>query len=426
MPWNRQNTDCNTEWAERDQKAADMKLIWRAPFLRYALPNIFLSRFGFRRYFSRIPLFKRGRRSPCSVDTDVDVLFVTSNGAGLGHLTRVSAIQKELGARSKIYTLSSGFKKLDLPPDDLIYFPSYGTLGMGKEEWNAALTDHFGAILKVYKPKVVVFDGTFIYHGVYSQCFQNRTTLVWMRRGCWKEEVATSSDQYRNPHRYCDEVVVPGDYGEKRVELDSCRVPAAFFDPVIVSSPSAQYDRQTAKNELGLDADKKYVLIQLGAGNINDIQCDISVILDQLSGTGFYPVMLNNPVSNSEATGVGDIVIINKYPISPFYKAFDAVVMAAGYNSVQEAVSHRLNALLIPNLDTATDDQLRRAINSSKFEGIDYVDSKDNLREKLCSLLRQAELDPQQSDTVVNPIPEPRGAYQIARYIENVILGMSN
>jgi predicted glycosyltransferase len=47
--------------------------------------------------------------------------------------------------------------------------------------------------------------------------------------------------------------------------------------------------------------------------------------------------------------------------LSPYYAAFDLVLLAAGYNSFHEALSTATPAIFVPNAATRTDDQEARS-----------------------------------------------------------------
>ncbi|KKO15045.1 hypothetical protein V520_14495 [Pseudomonas putida KG-4] len=53
--------------------------------------------------------------------------------------------------------------------------------------------------------------------------------------------------------------------------------------------------------------------------------------------------------------------------MSWYFSAFDLVVCAAGYNSVCEVVYHNVPTILIPNVSTKSDDQVKRAEMSALF-----------------------------------------------------------
>ena len=57
-----------------------------------------------------------------------------------------------------------------------------------------------------------------------------------------------------------------------------------------------------------------------------------------------------------------DVVRLRHFPIGEYRAAFDASVMAAGYNSFQEAMALGLPTLFVPNQSTAKDDQDARTL----------------------------------------------------------------
>jgi hypothetical protein len=57
-----------------------------------------------------------------------------------------------------------------------------------------------------------------------------------------------------------------------------------------------------------------------------------------------------------------DVVVLHGvYPLADYVNAFDLVVSAAGYNAVHEFVQAGIATVLVPNAQTATDDQVARA-----------------------------------------------------------------
>ena len=55
-----------------------------------------------------------------------------------------------------------------------------------------------------------------------------------------------------------------------------------------------------------------------------------------------------------------NVHIIRDYPNSQYFKGFDSVVQAGGYNSFHETRAFGLPALFYPNMETGMDDQLGR------------------------------------------------------------------
>ncbi|MGV0353217.1 hypothetical protein [Corynebacterium confusum] len=287
--------------------------------------------------------------------------MVTSNGAGLGHLTRLNAVSKWLDAEILFYTMSSAYYKLGKARGDIIYFPSYGDLGMNGRQWNSILKPHFSAAVGGFEPDIVVFDGTFVYRPVSEVCREKGVPLVWMQRGCWKEEVDLRSKQRHDAASICDAVLIPGDYGCREQVNSGKGVKTFYLSPVVVTGKESKLSSAAAKEELGLPVDKKLFLIQVGAGVINDISHLERVAVNTVAelGDDWRPVVVSNPLKSSNRSF--DAEVISAYPLGDYYAAFDAGVFAAGYNTVQESVGLVLPGIFVPNLATKTDDQLRRA-----------------------------------------------------------------
>ncbi|WP_165164222.1 UDP-N-acetylglucosamine--N-acetylmuramyl-(pentapeptide) pyrophosphoryl-undecaprenol N-acetylglucosamine transferase [Corynebacterium qintianiae] len=301
----------------------------------------------------------RGIPAPALTSGEPRILFLTSNGAGLGHLTRVFAIANALKqADYLVLTLSSGFHKVPLPRQKVRYFPSYGSLGMDTQEWEKAYEMNLASVIRTYTPHVVVFDGAYVYRPITKLCRKYGIQLIWVQRGCWKEHVDRSSIQRHNADLVADEVIIPGDYGCDEVVDLGPQITPSKVSPIIAVSRSRLRSRNDACTALGLDPSKRYVLIQLGAGVLNELEDLRRAVIDNIP-RGLTPVVTRNPLKAQ--TNGSEVIEVESYPIAENFAAFEFGIMAAGYNSVQEAVGLGLPCVFVPNLETATDDQLQRA-----------------------------------------------------------------
>lgn len=289
------------------------------------------------------------------------VLMVSSNGGGLGHLTRLWAVEKRLQQQNEVvtYTLSSAYDKLGKPKSRMIYFPSYGTMGMYGRVWNVLLAGHFGAVVRGLKPKRIVFDGTSVYPGIIAVAQQNGIPITWIQRGCWKPEADARSKQRHAANRFADQVILPGDYGcdeSVDVGLEPVKV-----GPIVLSDEAELFNRDDARAMLGLPRDKKAFLVQLGGSTIGALNELLDEVLDAIGqlGEDWVAVFVRNPLATVE---VGrDVYEISGYPLARYYNGFDAAIFPAGYNTSQECVHFGLPSVLVPNSATVTDDQNRRA-----------------------------------------------------------------
>lgn len=318
--------------------------------------DVVLGRYGVRRATQTAIGVQKSRHASKS-----EVVLVSSNGAGLGHLTRLEAINRHLYCPTMIYTLSKGFRRLEKKADELVYFPSSATLDLNSRTWNSLFFSHFSAFISTTNPKVIVFDGTFLYSAIVETSKVLDVPLVWIRRGRWKEDVRRRSIQFNSPEQYCDLVIVPGEYANTDSTSTSSFVKRVA--PVVVHKQEELVCRRAALERFYLTSKKKYVLVQLGAGTINDIDDWISTACDAILSLGeeWVPVLLSNPLS-SDRQLPSEAVIIKAFPISLYLKAFEFVIVAAGYNSVHEAIAAEIPFIAVPNLKTKTDDQLGRAL----------------------------------------------------------------
>ncbi|MGP5208951.1 glycosyltransferase [Corynebacterium casei] len=319
-----------------------------------ALSDFMLGKFGVKAVLQATVTTQRSART-----STAEVVLVSSNGAGLGHLTRLESISRKLKGSSLIYTLSKGYKRLGKNADKLMYFPSARTLDLNSRTWNSLLFSHFGSVVSTVNPKVVVFDGTYLYPGIVDVCKALDIPLVWIRRGRWKKSVRENSKQYNFPSQYCDLVVIPGEYEENIIVKSSFVLPVS---PVTVFSSEELRTKNDALDAFALVPDRKYVLVQLGAGTINEIDDWNSAACEAILGLGeeWTPVLLSNPLK--EPSNIPErALLIEAFPVSLYLKAFEFVIVAAGYNSVQEAVAFEIPFISVPNFATATDDQDARA-----------------------------------------------------------------
>ncbi len=291
------------------------------------------------------------------------VLMVTSNGAGLGHLTRCLALAREFPAEwtVDILTLSTGWRKVANEGVNLHYFPSKQALGLMQRQWHRRFARAVSNIVDEINPDVMFFDGTALYRGVYEVPRQRFIPLVWIVRGGWKKGV--TNEQTKFPERFADGLLLPGDHaiGEEvaPVAVDTLpvlRTPPLFYAPQLLRGSDA-------RDQLGLAEGVRYVLLQLGAGNIDRIGDKLLAAAEAVEQLGpeWRAVVVDSPIARKTDVLPPQVKRISAYPLSAYYRAFEFVVVAAGYNTVQEVLALRVPALIVPNLETITDDQARRA-----------------------------------------------------------------
>ncbi|NYD76485.1 hypothetical protein [Arthrobacter cupressi] len=292
------------------------------------------------------------------------VLFVTSNGAGVGHLTRCMSIASAGQALfdSHFVSLSSAAKIVEGFGFSVLSFDSQTKSQLPAEIWNDRFAEFMDAVCRENKPAAVVFDGTWIYRGVHEAARRHGARVIWLRRGLWKNNA--SAVQIEDTKSYADHVIVPGDIAANhdRGPVANCAdhvdVPAITFAPY-----KRQLSREEALDVLSLPHDRRYVLVQLGAGQINDTSTARRDVIEGVLSADLHTdvVLALSPLTVSTPNVGSRVHVVREFPISRLFAAFDCLIAAAGYNTVHEAIHSALPGFWIPNTSTSTDNQELRS-----------------------------------------------------------------
>lgn len=293
------------------------------------------------------------------------VLLVSSNGAGMGHLTRLLAYSSKMpaGTRRHVLSLSQAapvVEQLGLPWE---YLPSQGASGLRPASWRRLFAERVGESLRRLDPDVLVFDGTHPYAGLDAALAAHpRTRAVWSRRGMWRP--GRNVDQLAKA-AWFDAVVEPGDLAGA-ADVGATRSAAASgpgvvrVDPVTLVDRDHLSSRAQARRALGLPADGPLALVSLGAGNINDTEGEVGAAAAALRAQG-VGVCVTAPSIADRAYAGSDVHLVRHFPLSEHFAAFDCAVAAAGYNSFHESLRLGVPTLFVPNQHTSLDDQEARA-----------------------------------------------------------------
>lgn len=289
------------------------------------------------------------------------VLLVSSNGAGMGHLTRLLAYARRMpgGTRRHVLSLSQAVPVVEHEGIPWEYLPSQGASGLLPATWRALFAERVTEVLRRLDPDVLVFDGTHPYRGLdVALAAHPRTRAVWSRRGMWRP--GRNVDQLEKA-AWFDAVVEPGDLagradrGATTGVDDVTRVP-----PVTLVDRDDVTSRTDARQALGLPAEGPLALVSLGAGNINDTDDEIGAAAAALRSRGIG-VCVTAPAIAERAYAGDDVHLVRHFPLSEHFSAFDYAVTAAGYNSFHETLRLGVPSIFVPNARTSLDDQVGRA-----------------------------------------------------------------
>ena len=367
---------------------------WRAPFLILTLPCLMLM-IGFELlgWKSQPPAYATNLSGRPTSKGDCIVMFPT-NGVGFGHFTRMLAVakrMKKLNADLEIIFFTTMptlhlLKPYGIPAHH-ISGPKYFK-DMSSEEWNALLEEELCICFETHHPSMFLFDGAFPYRGML-RAIQSRNSMrkIWMRRGTFRKGSSIPIDSIGHFDAIIhpeDSVTATFDQVEHNVEVITC-------PPIVMLDPDELLSREKSRSRLGLPQDAIVVYVQLGAGEINDIESEIRLTLESLLQNPAVHVVLGESLIGGRIDiDLPRVHILRDYPNSMYFNGFDATVQAGGYNSFHETRTFGLPALFYPNMNTGMDDQLARC-KVAEEEGWGLVLETRNRKsiEKSCLLLME-------------------------------------
>ena len=388
---------------------------WRAPFLLVTLPWMMLI-IGFELlgWKAQPAAFATNEVGRPKAKGDCVVMFPT-NGVGFGHFTRLLAVAKRMKEKQPsleiIFFTTMPTLHLLKPygiPAHHIAGPKYFK-GMGTDEWNALLEEQLHVCLEIHRPSMFVFDGAFPYRGML-RAIQGRRTLrkIWLRRGTFRKGSSIPVDSIQ----HFDILIHPEDSTPSSYDEFDHGLEVVTCPPIVMLDDRELLSRREARSRLGLPADARVVYVQLGAGEINDIESDVRLTLEALlEEPDVYVVLGESLLGERMRIDMPRLLILRDYPNSMYFKGFDATVQAGGYNSFHETRSFGLPTLFYPNMNTGMDDQVARC-KAAEDEGWGIVlthRSAESIFRACKKLIERPEVTP-----AVNCL---NGANKIAAYL---------
>ncbi|CAI8394141.1 MAG: hypothetical protein CND85_02575 [Marine Group II euryarchaeote MED-G33] len=343
-----------------------MRRPWLAPFLVLTLPWNMLM-IGLEMLGKKSPpaAFERVTQDPTLSERNCVVIFPT-NGVGFGHFTRMLALAKHM--------------KNEDPTLEIIFFTTMPTLHLLKPygipahyisgspyfdemstiEWNGLLEEELAICFEAHRPKQFIFDGAFPYRGML-RAIKARPHLdsIWMRRGTFRRGKSIPVDSIS----HFDLIIHPEDSIAMQSSEVEHKVPSITCPPITLIEPSEQMSRSQARRRLELPQDAIVVYVQIGAGEINDINSEVRLTVDALTKRENVHVVLGESMLGERFDiDLPRVHLLRDYPNSLYYNAFDCSIQAGGYNSFHEVRRYGLPTLFYPNLFTGMDDQLARCM----------------------------------------------------------------
>ena len=357
------------------------------------------------------------------MDKKEGVLLVTSNGVGLGHLSRVMAIAQQLkdDFEPVIFTLSSAISIPISQGFRTEYLRSHDAPLLDAKSWQTLLERRLNYLNSIYLPRLILFDGTYPYAGLVRFLLQQKhLKKVWLRRGMWRKGIGHDAIKLE---QFFDLVIEPGDYASDydTGATSTSSIVAERVSPIIFAPVSLT--REAAREELGIKPNETAALVQLGVGKVNDVPALIHAVTDELTNRGISTYIAVSVLSDIPKFDHPKVRIIRSFPVSKYFSAFDFGLFPSGYNSFHEALSLELPAIFVPNAHTKLDDQTRRskwAVDQSL--AFEWTSGE---AESLAPLIEQMISDKTRSEmkSRMSLLSAPTGAFEVANIINAAFRG---
>ncbi|MBH34005.1 MAG: hypothetical protein CMB74_00970 [Euryarchaeota archaeon] len=337
---------------------------WKIPFLPLTFP-IHVVLLGLEKLGLKA---KPARYNPLTgLDSESKncVLLFPTNGVGFGHFTRMYAVAKAVRKHDPFTEVIffTPMPTLHVPyVDD---FPTYHMAGkykfndMSSSKWNGLIEEQLLMILDAHQPKLFVFDGAFPYRGMLN-AIKRKSSMrkVWMRRGMFKKGSRIPAGSVE----FFDTVVHPGDAIQERGEKISHNVEEIHVPPILLVDEHEKLTKAESRSRLGVPDDVIVWYLQLGAGQINDIESEVRITVECIleSDSSCYIVIGESLLGQRIDFQHERVRLLRDYPNSIYLNGIDYSVQAGGYNSFHEMRVSRTPTIFFPNMKTGMDDQNAR------------------------------------------------------------------
>jgi hypothetical protein len=304
----------------------------------------------------------RHSASPCRISARRRVLFVATNGIGLGHITRLMAIAERMSPDIEpiFITRSAGSSLISQRGHATDYIPWPVKIGVTDKSWNQVYSQELLAAIEAFDIAAVVFDGTYPFPGLVDVAgVRPDLAWIWVRRAMWRTNHRLESEL-----QSCfDMIIEPGelahdeDYGPTR----SMPGPITVVGPILLKEPGCFLSRSDAAERLGIDPEKFTAAIQIGSQRNFDYETLPEFLTKELLERHVQLVQVDNPLANPPVSEIPGVIRRSLYPVSEYLGAVDLMITNASYNSFHECVYGGIPAIFVPNESPEMDDQHLRA-----------------------------------------------------------------
>jgi hypothetical protein len=294
------------------------------------------------------------------------VVFMPTNGIGLGHAQRCTLVAAELDRRCK--PVFAAF------PSCLRLIKAYGHDAMplvGRSPYHAQA--HENDLVNYLRLRslsagaaALVFDGVYVFDSVYRAIVENRLRGVWIRRGLW--QAGQNNTVALDREKAFERVIVPSEAFDELNATYSRGDHHRVVGPIVQRTTLTADARQRLRDRLAERFGRVYnrlVVTLLGGGVAADRGAQIQAlcgILARRPDVLHLVVVWPGAVLQPGWFAWEGTRIVKTHHAGALTAAADLCIGAAGYNAFHEALYNAVPAIFVPQTGAMMDDQRARAL----------------------------------------------------------------
>lgn len=300
-----------------------------------------------------------------NLKSDCRVLFVPTNGVGLGHAQRCSLVADKLSSSTK--TRFAAF------PSCLPMLNRYGFDGIplvSRSNLHAApydndLLNYRRLYSATSNRDLLVFDGGYVFDSIFRTIAKRKLRGIWIRRGLW--QASQNNTVALDREKIFERVIVPMEAFDELNHSYSRGSRLKTVGPIVQQPDPKVFDRKKLREQLRkrfkIDFTNLTVTM-LGGGVAADRTAQVQAICagmekrsDTLNLIVTWPTARVDPGWFSWKNSR----IVRTHHANPLVSACDLFISAVGYNSFHEAIYNNVPSIFIPQMSSYMDDQRARA-----------------------------------------------------------------
>ncbi len=298
------------------------------------------------------------------------ILFLPTNGVGLGHAQRAALVAAELVAAESGVQEKVGFAAFPsciplLQERGFDCLPLVARSGRHTAPQDNDLVNYLRLRSVLAAGDTLVFDGGYPFDSVIRTVLETQARAVWIRRGLWQPGQRRRTPLERQG--FFSRVIVPAEAFEELNAGHDFGPDIRRVGPIVQPAGKAENAPQELRARLARRFGRQFrhlVVSMLGSGVAAERAAQLQFLCARFAAE--EDVLHLMVVWPNARLAPGLAGWPNSHPVATgralaLSRAADLVISAAGYNSVHEMLYHAIPCIFIPQMAAFTDDQERRA-----------------------------------------------------------------